>query len=59
MVCTIESMFMLVTYQTEKGVDYVGRMNLYNLIFQMVFLFYGIYKMGTNVRRLQAILVPG
>jgi hypothetical protein len=25
-----------------KGGDYVGRMNLYNLIFRMVFLFYGI-----------------
>jgi hypothetical protein len=44
-------------------------MNLYNLSFRMVFLLYGINKMGTNgggavvdgvaLRRLQAILVPG
>jgi hypothetical protein len=53
----------------KKGDDYVTRMNLYNLIFRMVILLYGINKMGTNgdggvvvcvaLRRLQAILVPG
>ena len=29
-------------FAARNGVDYVGRMNLYNLIFRMVFLFYGI-----------------
>jgi hypothetical protein len=32
----------------KKGDDYVTRMNLYNLIFRMVILLYGINKMGTN-----------
>ena len=39
--------------QNTKGMDdsnniYATRMNLYNLIFQMVFLLYNINKMATN-----------